>query len=182
MISWSPASAFASVADGENRGAHAAALEVTQQRRPTLRALAVAVLDGDQLLRSVGPNPDHHERTESVLLQPDAEVDPIGPDVDVVAVGEVALLERLVVRLPSSSEAGDRGRREARCFLAEQRSQALLEVSRREATQVEDREHLGDLGRAAHVGRQDLAAEAVADATFGLSAVVYPRSPHFDRP
>ena len=67
---------------------------------PALGALPVAVLDRDQLLRPVGPHADHDERAEAVVLQPDVEVDAIDPDVDVVAVGEAALLEGAVLSLP----------------------------------------------------------------------------------
>jgi hypothetical protein len=48
-------------------------------------------------------------------------VDAIGPDVDVVAAGEVALLEGFIVGLPGRGEAGDSRRREPRCFFPEQR-------------------------------------------------------------
>src|SRR5262245_5257272 len=81
------------VAQRDNGRAHAPTLQVTEHRLPALGALAVAVLDRDQFLCPVGWHADHHERAEAVMLQPDAEVDAIDPHVDVVAVGEAALLE-----------------------------------------------------------------------------------------
>jgi len=43
---------------------HAPALQVAEQSLPALGALAVAVLDRDQLLRPICPHADHHERAE----------------------------------------------------------------------------------------------------------------------
>ena len=59
-------------------------LQTAQHGGPALGALSVAILDRDQLLRPIGPHTDHHEGAEAVFLQADAEVDPVGPDVDVV--------------------------------------------------------------------------------------------------
>jgi len=69
-------------------------LQLAQHGFPALRALAVAVLDSDKLLRPVGAHADHHERAEAVVLQPDVEVHTIDP----VAVGETATRMR---RAPS---------------------------------------------------------------------------------
>jgi len=66
-------------------------------------------------------------------------VDAVGPDVDVVAVGEIALLERLVVGLPCGGEARDGARRETGSILAKQSSQTFLEVTRGQPAQVQDR-------------------------------------------
>ena len=117
------------VAHGQDRSAHPTVLEAAEHVGPALRALPVAVLDRDQLLRPVRPHADHHQRAQAVLFQADAEVHAIGPDVDVVAVGEIARLERLVVRLPRGGQARDCGRREARCIVTEERGQALLEIT-----------------------------------------------------
>src|SRR6185369_17852560 len=89
-----------SVTDRDYWCAHTSAFQVTEHRLPTLGALARAVLDGDQLLRPVGPRADHHERAEAVVVQPDVEMHAIDPDVHVVAIGEAAFLEGPVLGLP----------------------------------------------------------------------------------
>ena len=53
---------------------------------------------------------------------------------------------------------------------AEELGERRGEVAGREPAQVQDRQHLGDLGRLAHVGRQDRRGEVLA-----LAAVVDPR-------
>ena len=73
-------------------------------------ALPSYYLDGDELLGPIRPYADDHEQTEPIFLEADRQVDPVDPDVDVVAVGEVAPLERLVVGLPSARQTCDRRR------------------------------------------------------------------------
>ena len=65
------------IAHGNDGRAHAPPLQVAKHGLPALRALAVAVLDRDQLLRAVGPHANHHECAEAVVLQPDVEVDAV---------------------------------------------------------------------------------------------------------
>ena len=56
------------IANGNDGRAHAPPFQVAEHRLPTLRALAVAVLDRDQLLRAVGPHANHHECAQAVVL------------------------------------------------------------------------------------------------------------------
>jgi hypothetical protein len=51
---------------------------------------AAVLLQGDDLLRTVGPRSDHHECREPLVLETDAQVDAVDPDVDVVAILERA--------------------------------------------------------------------------------------------
>lgn len=51
-----------------------------------------------------------HEHTRLRLLQAYAEVGAVGPYVDVVAAGQIALAERLVIGLQLPSEPGGRRR------------------------------------------------------------------------
>jgi hypothetical protein len=67
-------------------------------------------------------------------------VDAVGPDVEVVAIRQVALLVGLVLLLPRGCKARDRGGREARRPVTEQGGQALFEIARGKAAQVEDRQ------------------------------------------
>jgi hypothetical protein len=77
--------------------------QVAEHRLPALGALAVAVLDGDQRLCAIGPRAYHDGRAEAVVFQQNVEVDAIDPHVHVVAIGEAALLERAVLRLPRTA-------------------------------------------------------------------------------
>lgn len=81
---------------------------------------------------------------------------------------EGELLEGFVVGLPCGGEARNRGRRESGSIIAEQRRKSLLEVTRRESAQVQDRQHLGHLGRAAHIGWEGLAPLMTAVITVRL--------------
>src|ERR1700676_4855100 len=83
-----------------HRRGHPAPLEVAQQRLPALGALPVAILDREQLLLAVGPRADHHQRAEPVVLEPDVEVHPIDPHVNVLATSEIAPAKRRVFFLP----------------------------------------------------------------------------------
>ena len=55
------------VADGEHRCLHAAVTQVTQQRRPGVRGLPVALFDGDELLVAVWRTPTTTRRTAGPL-------------------------------------------------------------------------------------------------------------------
>jgi hypothetical protein len=67
-------------------------------RDPRLHALPVAVLERHDLLGAVGAaHPDHDQRAEPLLLQADGEAHAIGPQIDVVALGQVPLPERCVL-------------------------------------------------------------------------------------
>ena len=98
------------VADGQDRGAHAAAAQVAQPLGPAVGGLAFAISDGDQLLGAVGAHAHQHQTAQAGLLQPHPEVDPISPDGHVVAVGQLPAAEGLVLGLPGGDQAGDRRR------------------------------------------------------------------------
>ena len=102
----------APITDREHRGAHAAPLTAAQQVGPGLGGLVVAVVERDEFLGTVGAHPDHHQRAHLVLLQAHLEVDPVDPDVDVVAPGQRTLVERSRLVLPVLGEPGDRARRQ----------------------------------------------------------------------
>jgi hypothetical protein len=59
---------------------HPPPLQVAEQMRPAFGALPEAVLDGDELLRPIRPDSDHHQQAEPVLLaQPCVHVHAVGP-------------------------------------------------------------------------------------------------------
>src|ERR1700674_5329410 len=78
------------VAHRYHRRGHPAPLEVAQQRLPALGTLPVAILDREQLLLAVGPRADHDQGAEPIVFEPNVEVHPVDPDVNVLAAREVA--------------------------------------------------------------------------------------------
>ena len=104
-------------------------------------------------------------------------MDAVDPDVDVVPVLEGPGHEVLALLLPRRGQAGDGGRRQTGVG-AEELSERRGEVTRGEPVQIEQRQHLADLGGPAYVRRQDLAAEAQLLAAAVIDpAVVNPRGP-----
>jgi len=157
-----------------SRGAKAPGLEAAQQLGPGLGRLPVAVGQCHQLLRAVGAHADDHERAQAVLFEAHVEVDAVHPPVDKVDTREVALRPLRVLGLPRFGEPGDRRGRQPGLG-AEELAQGGGEVPRREPAQVEDRQHLADLGGLAHRGRQEGRGEL-----FPLAPVVDPRDTHLD--
>ena len=102
------------VADGQDRGAHAAALAVAQQVRPGLGGLAVAFREGDEFLTAVDSDAEHDQQAEFRLVQADVQVHAVGPQVDVVDAGQVLVGEGAGLVLPLHGQPGDRRRRQAR--------------------------------------------------------------------
>jgi hypothetical protein len=72
------------VADGKHRGAHTPPAQVPKKRSPRLGRLAVAVGDGDELLRAVKADTGYNKNTEPLLFEANLEVDAVRPSVDVV--------------------------------------------------------------------------------------------------
>jgi hypothetical protein len=116
------------------------------------------------------------------LLQPNPEMNPIGPAGHVVTVAEVTAAEVLVVSLPVGKQPVDRSRRQPH-GRAEERLQGGHEVAGGQPMQAQQRQHLGDLGALAAPRRQDHRAEPrpLAGHRIG-AAVIHPRRPHPDRP
>lgn len=111
-----------------------------------------------------------------------AQVNAVGPHVDVVAGGQITLAERGVILLPLLGEPGDRrwrqpGRR------AEELLQRGHEVAGRQAVEIEQRQHLGDLRGLAAPGRQNRRREPLALARGLIDAlVIHARGLHLDHP
>ena len=87
-----------------------AALQPSQQLRPALGTFAAPVLERDELLRPVGARADDHQRAQAVVLQPDVEVNPVDPDIDVVTIGQVALPKLPILVFPDRGQPRDVGR------------------------------------------------------------------------
>ena len=109
-------------------------------------------------------------------------MDPVDPHIHVVAVGQVPLPEPPIVLGPRRREARDVGGTQAGRVLTEQDRQRLAKVARRQPAQIENRQHLGDLRRAAHVRRQDPTREPLALAACLHPFVVDPRRSDLQRP
>ena len=86
-------------------------------------------------------------------------MDAVDEQVGVAVKAQAALPKRGVVGLPLLGQPADRAGRQPRRVLAEQIPQRRREVAGRQAAQVQDRQHVADLRRAARVGRQDPRAE-----------------------
>ena len=83
-----------SIADGQHRRAHAASFEIAQLLGPRLRGLRIAVADRDQLLAAIGAHANEYQAAQPLVFQTNVEMDSIGPQVHVVDLTQVALLER----------------------------------------------------------------------------------------
>jgi hypothetical protein len=158
-------------------------LEVAHHRRPRVGALAVAVIDREQLLGAVLPDADDHEQAQHVVLaEPDADVDAIDEPVGIAVEAQPTAAKRLVLGLPSLGQPLDRARRQTAGVLAKQVPQRRREVAGREPVQVKDRQHFGHLRRPPRVRRKDPRAEPLALPGLLVDAlVVDPRSTDRDR-
>lgn len=108
-------------------------------------------------------------------------MDAVGPYVHVVDLGQVAVHEGGVVSLPLLGQPGDRRRGEPGGG-AEELLGRGHEVARRQAVQVEQRQHLAGLRRLAAPRRQNRGGEPLALAGGVVDAlVVHPRRLHLDR-
>ena len=124
----------------------ATALDVTEHAGPDSVALAVAVLDRQQLLLAVLADADHDQQTHlRVLTETDGDVDPVHEQVGIAGERQQPLAEPVVMLLPLLAHPADRRRRQAGGVLAEQLLQRGPEVAGRQPAEIEDRDHLADL-------------------------------------
>ena len=98
----------------QHRRSHPAGPEVAQQLGPRLGRLAIAVGDRDQLLGAIRANTHDREQTQRIALtvgirQPHPRIHPIGPDVDVVDLRQVAGSPLGMLGLPRLTAAGGGG-------------------------------------------------------------------------
>ena len=108
-----------SIADGEHRRAHATPFEITQQLGPWLGGLAITIADRHQVLAAIGAYANEHEATQTVVFQAHIEVHAVGPEIHVVHLAQVALLERCELLAPFTRESLG-GRRAQPCRTAEE--------------------------------------------------------------
>src|SRR5262249_3553510 len=120
-----------------------------QKLPPALGALPEAVLDRQQLLATLHVGTDDHQDAVPIVLEPRREVDAVRPEIDIAPRREVALLPVLVLVLPGCRQASHGRRREPGRVGAEQRCQRLLELTGRDALQVEPGKQLLDVLRSA---------------------------------
>jgi len=79
-------------------------LDVHEQFAPALLMFAVSVEETDDFLLSVPGGPHEYEDALALVFQADVEVDPIGPQVDVLAVAEVSFAPGLMLLDPGLRE------------------------------------------------------------------------------
>ena len=124
---------------------------------------------------------DDHETAHAFLLEAHVEVHPVGPEVHVVTIGQVAGHEGAVLVLPGRGEPGDHRSRQSGCR-TEEPLEGGDEVTCRESVQVQKRQDLGDLWGPAAPGRDDHRAELGLLTGFLVHAlVVHPRCFDLDR-
>src|SRR3954451_9079939 len=109
------------VADHQPGFVQPALLEIAHDRSPGLGALAVAVLDRQELLDAVLAHTDHDEQAEPVVLaEPDRDMDAVNEQVRVAMKPQRAGPEAFVLGLPVLAQPAYRRRRQARRVLPEQ--------------------------------------------------------------
>lgn len=87
-----------------------------------------------------------------VVAVPNAEVNAVGPRVDVLGLGEIATAPLLLPFDAGRCESGDCCRRESSCTRSDQGLECRLEVARRASLQVEPGDHLVRVLRSTKVG------------------------------
>jgi len=116
-----------------------------------------------------------------VLFQSDVDVDPVRPQVHIVHTGQIPLAERALFCLPPLGQLRDHRPRQA-LAAAQKLPERGHEIPRRQAVQVQQRQHLGDLRRLARPGRQDHRGEPRTLTGIGVDPlVVDPRHGHLHR-
>ena len=98
------------------------------------------IAQANQFLLALRRGADQHQHALGIGLHPGLQVDPVCPDVNVAPCREVALLPRLIFRLPLCRQPRDHRRRQVRRVLAQHSRQRLLEIARRDAAQVQQRQ------------------------------------------
>ena len=96
-----------SIADRQHRRSHATAFEIAEQLRPGLCRFSIPVADGNELLAAIGAHTNKHQATQPLVFQTNVEMDPVGPQIHVVNLAEVALLERCQLLAPLARQALD---------------------------------------------------------------------------
>ena len=136
-----------------------ARLQVDQQLMPALGAFADADLEAEQFLLAFRRGADHHQHAVGHRLHAGLEVDAIGPDIDVAPGRQVTLLPARVIIGPALLQPGDDRGRQVGCVLAQQDTQRLLEITGRDAAQVQDRQQGIQTCRPARPARQQRRGE-----------------------
>jgi hypothetical protein len=117
-----------------------------------------------------------------VLLQPDVDVYAVGPHVDEVHIRQITLRERALLSPPLLGKLRHHRTRQS-LRRTEELTERRHEITRGQAVQVQQRQHLGDLRGLPRPRRQDRRGEALPLAGVGIGAlVVDPRHRHLDRP
>ena len=126
---------------------------------PALGAFADPDLEAEQFLFAFRRGADHHQHAVGHRFHAGLEVDAIGPDIDVAPGRQVTLLPARVIIRPALLQPGDdRGRQVGR-VLAQQDTQRLLEITGRDAAQVQDRQQGIQTCRPSRPARQQRRAE-----------------------
>jgi hypothetical protein len=97
------------IARHELRLIQPAVAQITEHHRPRVLALAVAVLDRQQLLLAILTDADHHQQAQlGILAEAHADVDAVDEQVRVAVKPQLAGTERGVLGLPLLGQPLDR--------------------------------------------------------------------------
>src|SRR5690242_6540156 len=115
-------------------------LQIEQQFTPILRALSRAVGKAEQLLPALRRRADDDQDALLGVFKTGLRVNAVGPYIDVVLGRQNALPPVLVLVDPDLLQPSNSRGRQARCILAEQGRQLLLEIAGRGGLNVKDRD------------------------------------------
>ena len=105
-----------SIGHGESRECKPTVLEIAQEREPTLLALPLAALTGQDDLVAVGERPDDREQRALAVLNTRLYVEAVGLPVDDRQIRQVLLLPGLIVEFEPGVESLNRACRQRRAF------------------------------------------------------------------
>src|SRR5690606_38083266 len=155
---------------------------IQQQLLPRLFALAITILHRDQFLPAVSRRAHQTKQALTIaggIFKANVEVNAIGPDVNVMLVGQIAFGPLLVFDLPLFGESRDAAGRQSRAVVAEQRRQCVAEVAGADTRQIETGQQFLDAFALAQIRRHKTRDEAFTLA-FG-PAVMHTRHANVQR-
>src|ERR1700693_3996172 len=160
------------VANGDFRSdLQSPSFHIDEKFAPALRAFANANLETDEFLLALRRSPDQHQHAFTVVFHASLQKYTVGPHVKVPSRRQIPLLPVRVLALPLRRQPGNHRGRQVRRVLAQQRPQCLLEVSRRDATQIKHRQKRIQAPRSPRPQRQDRRGEPHPLAVAGSPAI-----------
>ena len=144
------------VGHGKLRGkAQAAPLQVKQQASPVMRAFSRPITETDKFLLAFRCRADDDQNALLFVFEPCLQIDPVRPNIDILARRQIALLPTGVLIHPNLLQSRDGRGRQSRCIRPKQRRQGLGKVARRDTLEIEDRQQDLQASGSPGIGWQD---------------------------